>query len=64
MGGTACTRRQAQEFANAGIPAIGINTERDVVILPDKQITITTASGLYTKSGYKLINKKVITFDK
>jgi hypothetical protein len=43
MGGTACTRRQAQEFANAGIPAIGINTERDVVILPNnndcKQLT-------------------------
>ncbi|HIW74439.1 MAG TPA: hypothetical protein H9684_08945 [Firmicutes bacterium] len=36
MGWTPCTCSQAQEFANAGVAAVGVDTSRVVVILPDE----------------------------
>jgi hypothetical protein len=44
MGWTACTRQQAQEFANEGVATVGIDTEKVVVILPDDNVGTGRAS--------------------
>ena len=44
MGWTPCTYRQAQEYANAGVAAVGVDTSRVVVILPDGSADSVIAS--------------------
>ena len=44
MGWTPCTCRQAQEYANAGVAAVGVDTSRVVVILPDESADGVIAS--------------------
>ena len=44
MGWTPCTYRQAQEYANAGVAAVGVDTSRVVVILPDESADGVIAS--------------------
>ena len=44
MGWTPCTYRQAQEYANAGVAAVGVDTSRVVVILPDESADSVIAS--------------------
>ena len=44
MGWTPCTCRQAQEYANAGVAAVGVDTDHVVVILPDESADSVIAS--------------------
>ena len=44
MGWTSCTYRQAQEYANAGVAAVGVDTGHVVVILPDESADSVIAS--------------------
>lgn len=44
MGWTSCTCRQAQEYANAGVAAVGVDTDHVVVILPDESADSVVAS--------------------
>lgn len=44
MGWTPCTYRQAQEYANAGVAAVGVDTGHVVVILPDESADSVIAS--------------------
>ena len=44
MGWTSCTCRQAQEYANAGVAAVGVDTGHVVVILPDESADSVVAS--------------------
>ena len=50
MGWTSCTCRQAQEYANAGVAAVGVDTSRVVVILPDESVdgVVASASAMET----------------
>lgn len=50
MGWAPCTYAQAQEFANAGIAAVGIDTEHVVILLPD-ETAVNRASSVMSASA-------------
>lgn len=62
MGWRACTHAQAQEYANAGTAAVGVNGEEVVVILPDADTDgAATSAGGYARQAADITTAERIT---